>query len=103
MLGRYISELTSIRAALVKASEEHLALQKQLQAVSPLSAPLRREADGLSRVPCRKAPAKPHITRLPAHNAATASQNIRHHAAVVSAESRSQLVVPCGRCPAVGS
>ena len=30
-LGRYIAELTSIRGTLVKASEEHLAMQKQLQ------------------------------------------------------------------------
>ncbi len=30
-LGKYITELTSIRAALLKASEEHLAMQKQLK------------------------------------------------------------------------
>ena len=33
-LSKYITELTSIRAALVKASEEHAALQKQLQEVT---------------------------------------------------------------------
>ena len=32
-LGRYIAELTSIRATLLKASEEHQAVQKQLQDV----------------------------------------------------------------------
>ncbi len=35
-LGRYIAELSSIRDALVKASEEHQALQKKLQEVRSL-------------------------------------------------------------------